>query len=58
MFSTNYKKWKQECVHELKEKGFARAVEICEDGRVLLPGSTYLTDPIVTPWKESIFYIS
>ncbi len=56
MFDTNRKKWKDECINELKERGFGSIIEICDDGRVLLPGSVYLTDGIVTPWKDSVYF--
>lgn len=58
-FWANYAHWQQNCLEELRTLGYqvnSENVEICEDGSVHFKGNFYLTDPLVTPWKNSQYY--
>lgn len=63
MFDRNWNLWKRDCLNELREKfkfeGGLKDVEITEDGRVFFKkvGMVYLTDPVVTPWDESVHFV-
>ena len=60
MFWQNYTKWTNECIDELNNQGYdvtENEVEVCDDGCVHFRGSFHITDPMVTPWKDSIFYV-
>lgn len=59
-FCEQYEKWQEKCLQELQEQGHdvtMDSVEICEDGQIHFRGDFYLTDPLVTPWKDSEFYV-
>lgn len=56
----SYNNWKKKCIEELQELGYnikAKDVEICEDGCIHFKGNFYLTDKLVTAWKDSEFYL-
>ena len=59
-FDEQYKKWQEECIRELQEQRHdvtMEDIEICEDGQIHFKGNFYITDSIVTPWKDSEFYV-